>query len=114
MYRCFFLNCITPTPPPPDKVDEIYELRWSVAADWNRPESPTEEEYGGYGGVLPKDGEDVHIRADWHMIADTEFPKINKLIIHGLLELENSRGIFPNVLKPCPYKFLDKYNSDYV
>ena len=71
---------------------EIYDLKWSVASDWNRPESPTEAKYGGHGGVLPKDGEDVHIRSDWHMIADTDFPQINQLIIHGVLELENTRG----------------------
>ena len=70
----------------------MYNLKWSVATDWNIPESPTDPEYGGYGGVLPKDGDDVHIRSDWHMIADTQFPRMNELIIHGVLELENTRG----------------------
>lgn len=40
---------------------------------------------------MPKDGENVLIRSDWWMVADTQIPTLNRLIIHGVLELENER-----------------------
>ena len=40
---------------------------------------------------MPKDGEDVLIRSEWWMVADHDFPKLNRLIIHGVLELENEK-----------------------
>lgn len=36
------------------------------------------------------------IRSDWWMVADTQFPTLEKLIIHGVLELENSRDYVLN------------------
>lgn len=76
-----------PTPPPPTEGRPENFLRWSKAEDW----STQEQGYGGFGGVLPKDDENVLIRTDWWMVADHVFPRLNRLIIHGVLELENDR-----------------------
>lgn len=93
VYRCHFLDCITPTPPPPPKGRPEKFLKWSKPDDWDG----TEPRYGGYGGVLPKDGDDVMIMPDWWMVADTKLPTLNKLTIYGALELENSMDFVLNV-----------------
>ena len=67
-----------------------------MSADWNRQGSKTEPGYGGHNGVLPEDNDNVLIRSDWWMVADTQFPTLNKLIIHGVLELENGRNYVLN------------------
>ena len=91
VYRCFFLKCDVPTPPPPpptSKPSPIVEKYWSKPADWKG----TLEGYGGYNGILPKDGDNVMINSDKWMIVDIETPKLNRLYIYGVLELENGRN----------------------
>ena len=88
VYRCFYENCITPTPPPPPKGRPSSFLRWSNVDHWEG----TEPMYGGYGRRLPKNGSDVMILKDWYMLADIQLPYLNKLLIFGTLEIEDLRG----------------------
>ena len=93
VYRCYFLDCITPTPPPPPKGRPLKFLKWSKPKHWDG----TEPRYGGYGGILPKEGDDVMIMPGWWMVADTTLPSLNKLIIYGTLELDNNLDFVLNV-----------------
>ena len=88
VYRCFFLKCVVPTPPPAPKGRPTNAGYWSKPADWKG----TLEGYGGYNGILPKDGDNVMINSDKWMVADIETPKLNRLYIYGVLELENGRN----------------------
>ena len=93
VYRCYFLDCIVPVPPPPPKGRPSTFLKWSVPEDW----FGTDRGNGGFGGVLPKEGDNVVIKADWWMVADTKLPSLNKLTIYGALELENNMDFVLNV-----------------
>ena len=88
VFRCFYEDCITPVPPPPPKGRPADFLRWSNVDDW----AGTEPIYGGYGRRLPKNGSDVKILEDWYMLADMPLPYLNKLLIHGSLEIEDIPG----------------------
>ena len=88
VYRCFFLKCIVPTPPPAPKGRPENAGYWSKSADWKG----TLAGYGGYNGVLPKDGDNVMINSDKWMVVDVETPRLNRLYIYGTLELENGRN----------------------
>ncbi|XP_060067607.1 fibrocystin-L-like [Ylistrum balloti] len=79
--KCFFKGCITPTLAPstyetssPGTPAYIY---WSSPTSW--PNSS-----------LPVDGDDVIITEDDWMVADTVIPRLNKLIIYGVLEFDIS------------------------
>ena len=88
VYRCFFLKCIVPTPPPAPKGRPENAGYWSKAADWKG----TLAGYGGYNGILPKDGDNVMINSDKWMVVDIPTPKLDRLYIYGVLELENGRN----------------------
>lgn len=92
VYRCYFLNCITPTPPPPPKGRPLEHQKWSIPKDWEG----TEPQYGGYGGVLPKAGEDVMINSKMWMVMDIQPPKLNKLFVEGALEIDGPDGLTIN------------------
>ena len=88
VYRCFFEKCIAPTPPPAPQGRPVDARIWSNTADWEG----TQPEYGGANGQLPKDGDDVMILPTWWMVDDVgELPKLKRLFIYGVLELENGR-----------------------
>ena len=88
VYRCFFEKCIVPTPPPAPQGRPVDARIWSNTADWEG----TQPEYGGANGQLPKDGDDVMILPTWWMVDDVgELPKLKRLFIYGVLELENGR-----------------------
>ena len=88
VYRCFFEKCIVPTPPPAPQGRPVDARIWSNTADWEG----AQPEYGGANGQLPKDGDDVMILPTWWMVDDVgELPKLKRLFIYGVLELENGR-----------------------
>ena len=88
VFRCFFEKCIVPTPPPAPQSRPVDARIWSKIADWEG----TQSEYGGANGQLPKDGDDVMILPTWWMVDDVgELPKLKRLFIYGVLELENGR-----------------------
>lgn len=87
VYRCFFLKCVVPTPPPAPKGRPETACYWSKPADWKG----TLAGYGGYNGILPKDGDNVMINSDKWMVVNTPTPKLDRLFIYGVLELENGR-----------------------
>ena len=88
VYRCFFLKCVVPTPPPAPQGRPEKAKYWSKVGDW----AGTQAGYGGYNKVLPKDGDKVMINSDWWMVVDTPTPKLDRLYIYGALELENGRN----------------------
>lgn len=92
IYRCFFLNCIVPTPPPPPKGRPLVHQKWSNTKDW----ADTEPQYGGYGGVLPKDGEDVMITSKMWMVVDVQPASLNKVFVEGALEIDGPDGLVLN------------------
>lgn len=87
-WRCYYLDCITPTRPPPPKGRPAVFQRWSVVDDWEG----TEPLYGGFGRRLPHNGSDVMILREWYMLADIQLPYMNKLLIYGTLEIEDRPG----------------------
>ena len=88
VYRCFFEKCIVPTPPPVPQGRPEDARIWSKAESWQGAPSG----YGGADGQVPKDGDDVMILSDWWMVDDmVELPKLKRLFIYGVLELENGR-----------------------
>ena len=87
VYRCFFLKCVVPTPPPAPKGRPNDARKWSKVADWNGAPAG----YGGSDGSVPKENADVMITSTWWMVADVTIPKLNRLYIYGVLELENGR-----------------------
>eukprot|EP00795_Rhopilema_esculentum_P009048 gene9048-16692_t len=88
VYRCFFLKCIVPTPPPAPKGRPSSAGYWSKSADW----MGTPAGYGGHNGVLPKDGDNVMINSDKWIVVDIQTPRMDRLYIYGTLELENGRN----------------------
>ena len=89
VYRCFYLGCVVPTPPPPPKGRPLNPFKWSKPSDW----AGTSPLYGGYGGVLPREGDDVMILKEWYMVMDIEIPSLNKLFIYGRLEIDPNPNI---------------------
>lgn len=87
VYRCFFLKCIVPTPPPAPKGRPEKVGYWSKPADW----SDAPAGYGGHNGILPKDGDKVMINSGKWMVVDVPTPKLDKLFIYGVLELDPHR-----------------------
>ncbi|KAK3740701.1 hypothetical protein QZH41_019065 [Actinostola sp. cb2023] len=92
VYRCFFLNCVVPTPdgPPGKKPNKVQ--KWSNPGDWNG----TEAGYGGFGGVLPKDGDNVKITSKVWMVLDVQPASLNKVLVEGVLEVNGTDGIVLN------------------
>lgn len=92
VYRCFYLDCIVPTPPPPPKGRPLIYQKWSDPDAW----IDTEPQYGGYGGVLPKDGEDVMITSEMWMVVDIQPASLSKLYVEGALEIDGPDGLVLN------------------
>lgn len=84
-YRCFYENCIAPTPPPlptvpppqPEGRPDDFRV-WSNTSMW-----PNDR--------LPEEGEDVLIPGDIYVVVDMELPRLGKLIVNGGLELDDER-----------------------
>ncbi|XP_072303332.1 fibrocystin-L-like [Eucyclogobius newberryi] len=85
VYRCFYPNCIEPTPPPPATLPPLPEkrpdnfIRWSDAYFWSK--SP-ENKY-----TVPGEGAEVVIPAGQWVVLDTSTPALNKLTVNGVLEI---------------------------
>lgn len=92
VYQCYYEGCETPIPPPPPQGRPLEFLRWSNPDDWEG----TEPMYGGYGRRLPTNGSDVMIQEDWYMLADTQLPYLNQLLVHGTLEIDDRPGMVVN------------------
>ncbi|XP_038045747.1 fibrocystin-L-like [Patiria miniata] len=78
VYTCFYKDCLpsVPKPPPDTRPDDV--KFWSHEQSWE-------------SGSLPVDNEDVTILASDWMVADVELPVINKLVIYGALEIDDSQ-----------------------
>ena len=89
VYRCFFDNCILPTPPPAPQGRPENAKKWSKAESWTGART-------GYAQAVPNDGDDVIIMSDWWMVHDLsqlrQMKKLNRLYIYGALELENGHN----------------------
>lgn len=88
VYRCFFENCGLPTPPPPPTGTPDDAKKWSDPDTW--------------GGLIPRDSQDVNIGKDIWIIQDMPVPLvIDRLFIDGTLELDAdiSHNISANLIK---------------
>ncbi|XP_069372727.1 PKHD1 like 1, tandem duplicate 1 [Paralichthys olivaceus] len=88
VYRCFYPNCIPPTPAPPATLAPLPTgrpddfIRWSNASFWG---SSAENNF-----TAPADGADVVIPAGKWVVLDSDTPKLNKLTVIGVLEIPDS------------------------
>ena len=57
VYRCYFKDCIPPVPEPPPEGRPAEVFYWSNPATWEN----VTEGWGGHGGGVPEDGDDVQI-----------------------------------------------------
>ncbi|XP_040210792.1 fibrocystin-L-like [Rana temporaria] len=80
VYQCYFKNCVPPPPPTITPTATKYDY-WSNNSFW---QSSVENNY-----TVPKNGSTVIIPAGKWVIADTDMPYLEKLIIYGKLELKN-------------------------
>ncbi|XP_051826954.1 fibrocystin-L [Antechinus flavipes] len=86
-YCCFFQDCIPLDSsiriPPPRKRPEIYNL-WSNDSFW---QSSPENNYS-----IPQEGANVVIPEGTWMVVDVDIPSLERLIILGVLELEDHKN----------------------
>ena len=73
--RCFYENCIAPTPPPtlPPGVPNVTQ-DWSDISTWE-------------SGRLPQEGESITITSLQYVILDIPIPRLATITIYGALEL---------------------------
>ncbi|XP_036949440.1 PKHD1 like 1, tandem duplicate 1 isoform X2 [Acanthopagrus latus] len=85
VYRCFYPNCIPPTPPPPATLAPLPAGRpadfivWSNASFWT---SSAENNF-----TVPAEGSDVVIPSGQWVVLDSSTPPLNKLTVVGVLEI---------------------------
>ncbi|KAK5854666.1 hypothetical protein PBY51_004842 [Eleginops maclovinus] len=88
VYRCFYPNCIKPSPPPPATVTPLPThrptnfIRWSDDAFWT---SSAEN-----NNKVPTAGSDVVIPAGKWVVLDSDTPALNKLTVIGVLEIPDN------------------------
>ncbi|XP_040908783.1 LOW QUALITY PROTEIN: PKHD1 like 1, tandem duplicate 1 [Toxotes jaculatrix] len=88
VYRCFYFNCIPPTPPPPATLAPLPSRRpdnfilWSNASFWR---SSAENNF-----TVPAEGTDVVIPSGKWVVLDSNTPPLNKLTVIGVLEIPDT------------------------
>ncbi|XP_044191170.1 PKHD1 like 1, tandem duplicate 1 [Thunnus albacares] len=88
VYRCFYPDCIPPTPPPPATLAPLPTgrpedfIRWSSDAFWK---SSAENNF-----TVPAEGTDVVIPSGKWVVLDSDIPPLNKLTVLGVLEIPDS------------------------
>ncbi|XP_061164553.1 fibrocystin-L-like [Saccostrea echinata] len=94
-YKCFFPNCQPPPDPntvPPLESRPNYAVLWSEKETW----ADAEEGWGGNKGNgtydLPVDGDSVKIPKDKWVVGDMTLPQMEKLVLYGVLELDDDNG----------------------
>ncbi|KAM8840499.1 PKHD1 like 1, tandem duplicate 1 isoform 3-T3 [Spinachia spinachia] len=90
VYRCFYLNCIQPTLPPPATLAPLPThrpddfIRWSNASFWK---SSPENNF-----TAPTEGADVVIPSGKWVVLDGDTPPLTKLTVIGVLEIPDNMG----------------------
>ncbi|XP_062600839.1 fibrocystin-L-like [Saccostrea cucullata] len=94
-YKCFFPNCQPPPDPntvPPEESRPDHAVLWSEKETW----ADAEEGWGGNKGNgeydLPVDGDSVKIPKDQWVVGDIAIPRMEKLVLYGVLELDDNNG----------------------
>ncbi|XP_039978517.1 PKHD1 like 1, tandem duplicate 1 [Xiphias gladius] len=88
VYRCFYPNCIPPTPPPPATLAPLPSrrpdnfIRWSNDSFWR---SSAENNF-----TVPTEGADVVIPSGKWVVLDSDTPPLNKLTVIGVLEIPDT------------------------
>ncbi|XP_042290990.1 PKHD1 like 1, tandem duplicate 1 [Thunnus maccoyii] len=88
VYRCFYPDCIPPTPPPPATLAPLPTgrpddfIRWSSDDFWK---SSAENNF-----TVPAEGADVVIPSGKWVVLDSDIPPLNKLTVLGVLEIPDS------------------------
>ncbi|XP_058475058.1 PKHD1 like 1, tandem duplicate 1 [Solea solea] len=104
VYRCFYLDCITPTEPPPVTLPPLPNTRpddfivWSDASFW---ETSAENNF-----TAPTDGADVVIPSGTWVVLEGNTPALNKLTIIGVLEIPDT-----NISSSRVARSVSDYNS---
>ena len=73
-FRCFYPDCIVPTPPPTQEPGAQNMTKWSDNSTWAN-------------GRLPQEGESVVINNTQHVMVDIPIPRLASITIQGALEL---------------------------
>ncbi|KAK7084669.1 Fibrocystin-L [Halocaridina rubra] len=89
VYRCYFTDCIQPTPPPVPTGRPDVTFRWSDVETWKEVPvgsggHPTDSVYG-----LPVDGDEIIIPQGMWLIVDTATPKLGRVYVYGAIEFED-------------------------
>ncbi|CAJ1082786.1 fibrocystin-L-like [Xyrichtys novacula] len=88
VHRCFYPNCIPPTPPPPATLPPLPTGRpdnyilWSNASFWK---NSAENNF-----TVPAEGTDVVIPLGKWVVLDRNTPPLNKLTINGVFEIPDT------------------------
>ncbi|KAK9526506.1 hypothetical protein VZT92_015203 [Zoarces viviparus] len=94
VYRCFYPNCIRPTPPPPATLAPLPThqpdnfIWWSNASFWK---SSPENNF-----TAPTEGSDVVIPSGKWVMLDSDTPPLNKLTVIGVLEIPDNMNSSPS------------------
>ncbi|XP_050924319.1 LOW QUALITY PROTEIN: PKHD1 like 1, tandem duplicate 1 [Lates calcarifer] len=94
VYRCFYLNCIPPTPPPPATLAPLPTrrpdnfIRWSNASFWK---TSAENNF-----TVPTEGSDVVIPSGKWVVLDSDTVPLNKLTVIGVLEIPDTNNSSSN------------------
>ena len=73
-FRCFYVNCIVPTPPPTLPPGALNTTNWSDNSTWEN-------------GRLPEEGDSITINRSQHVMIDIPIPRLAGITIDGILEL---------------------------
>uniref|UniRef100_A0AAV2K2L6 G8 domain-containing protein n=1 Tax=Knipowitschia caucasica TaxID=637954 RepID=A0AAV2K2L6_KNICA len=85
VYRCFYPQCIAPTPPPPATLPPLPNkrpdnfIRWSDASFWTSSSDNN--------NTVPAEGADVVIPTGQWVVLDDSTPALNRLTVNGVLEI---------------------------
>ncbi|XP_064089363.1 fibrocystin-L-like [Macrobrachium nipponense] len=90
VYRCYFENCITPTPPPVPTGRPDTTFRWSDTETWKEVPvgsggHPTEGTYG-----LPVAGDEIIVPPGMWLIVDIATPPLARVYVYGAIEFEDT------------------------
>uniref|UniRef100_A0A3P8VH65 PKHD1 like 1, tandem duplicate 2 n=1 Tax=Cynoglossus semilaevis TaxID=244447 RepID=A0A3P8VH65_CYNSE len=88
VYRCFYFNCLPPTPPPPVTLPPLPEGRPDDFILWSNVSFWTSSAVNNF--TAPAEGADVVIPAGMWVVLDDSPPPLNKLTVIGVLEIPDS------------------------
>nr|XP_039260770.1 fibrocystin-L-like [Styela clava] len=91
VYRCFYEKCIPPPdpnnlPPARERPDDVQY--WDVTSEWKTNTGEYTTVNGNAASSTPPDNQDIRIEPGTWMVVRQNLPKMNKLWIEGVLEID--------------------------